>query len=302
MHWNTADLTLQFIDSILPVITLNGWHFFMLENCSSSQEKEKFLDGINSRRLFESAFFHLLISEKNEGFAGGINILAERSLRDFPLNSLWILNTDITIPHLSFSFVENLQLKDQFKLIGAFVYDEFGNKRLFSGAEFPNTLFGIQNSSRKRLKASTYYESCYCEGSCFILSNELAKLVIKERGEVFDSSLFLYCEDLELGLKLRKMGYSSVLFSDFIIYHKHSQSGGGTGNWLAFYYITRNRLKLSREYFGIIGFIAYAILSFFTRIIVNLILFRSRTGKIRRSILYGFLDGLANREGKWHLH
>jgi len=303
VHWNTSSLTLNFIECLLPFINQYGWNIFCLENDSSQIEKNKFIKGLAEKKITNNAKFHLYESEENKGFAGGINFLFKETRKKFPKNAIWVSNTDITIPAATFEFInESIDLDKEIRLVGAFVNNELGTKRLFSGASFPQTLFGIQHSNKVDLIANQYYSTAYCEGSSFIMSDYLCHQIELNREVLFDTRLFLYAEDLELGLYLTKIGYSIYLNSNFQIFHKHSQSGGGSGNALAFYYITRNRILLARWYFKKPIFFIYIFFSIFSRLILNLFLFTRRNPKLRNAIFRGICDGIGGKTGKWENH
>lgn len=56
-------------------------------------------------------------------------------------------------------------------------------------------------------------------------------------GEVLDTALFMYCEDVDLGWRLRLRGHQIYYAPRARIYHRLSATGGGA---LASYYVARN--------------------------------------------------------------
>lgn len=56
-------------------------------------------------------------------------------------------------------------------------------------------------------------------------------------GDVFDTRLFMYCEDVDLGWRLQLAGYRCVFAPDAVVYHRLSATGGGS---LASYFVSRN--------------------------------------------------------------
>jgi GT2 family glycosyltransferase len=63
--------------------------------------------------------------------------------------------------------------------------------------------------------------------------NDVARI----NGEPFDESFFMYCEDIDLGWRLRLLGWDIVYVPDARVRHHLSATGGGE---LASYYVARN--------------------------------------------------------------
>jgi GT2 family glycosyltransferase len=57
----------------------------------------------------------------------------------------------------------------------------------------------------------------------------------------FDSRMFLYCEDTDLGLRARWAGWKCLYVPEAIVEHHYSHSSGGASPLKA-YYVERNRL------------------------------------------------------------
>lgn len=60
-------------------------------------------------------------------------------------------------------------------------------------------------------------------------------------GDIFDTSLFMYCEDVDLGWRLQCAGWRCLFAPHAVVYHHLSATGGGG---LASYYVSRNVLKI----------------------------------------------------------
>ena len=56
-------------------------------------------------------------------------------------------------------------------------------------------------------------------------------------GEIFDTDFFMYCEDIDLGWRLRLLGWEIVYIPNAVVRHHLSATGGGS---LASYYVSRN--------------------------------------------------------------
>jgi len=111
-------------------------------------------------------------------------------------------------------------------------------------------------------------------------------------GYVLDESLFLYCEEIELALWCRQTGKKSVVASDAVVYHKVGASSSDTqGKVNQFYYLTRNRLLVTRKYLR--GFSKVCFFMFYPiwRVIRAGMYVTKGQYKIARAIIQGLIDG-----------
>jgi GT2 family glycosyltransferase len=56
-------------------------------------------------------------------------------------------------------------------------------------------------------------------------------------GDIFDTRLFMYCEDVDIGWRLQMRGHECIFAPSAVVYHHLSATGGGA---LASYYVSRN--------------------------------------------------------------
>ncbi len=61
------------------------------------------------------------------------------------------------------------------------------------------------------------YDTLFLHGVCIVLR----RAVGEELGYCFDADFFAYAEDLDLGLRVRALGYRSVVVPQATVYHKH---------------------------------------------------------------------------------
>ena len=62
------------------------------------------------------------------------------------------------------------------------------------------------------------YDTVFLHGVCIILRRSVAE----QMDYVFDPAFFAYAEDLDLGLRVRALGYRSVAAPKAVVYHKHN--------------------------------------------------------------------------------
>jgi GT2 family glycosyltransferase len=78
-----------------------------------------------------------------------------------------------------------------------------------------------------------------CAGAA--LYRRAALDAVRDCGQVFDEALFMYCEDVDLGWRLRLRGYRCIYAPEAVVYHRLSATGGGP---LASYWCGRNFVRV----------------------------------------------------------
>jgi GT2 family glycosyltransferase len=71
---------------------------------------------------------------------------------------------------------------------------------------------------RKLPSTDRLYDSIFLHGVCIILRRSVAD----QLGDCFDADFFAYAEDLDLGLRVRALGYRCVAVPKAVVYHKHT--------------------------------------------------------------------------------
>ena len=68
-----------------------------------------------------------------------------------------------------------------------------------------------------------------------------------ERAGLLDERLFLYVEDVDWSLRIRKAGFAVVFVPDAVVLHKGSASTGGGASTTNLYYSTRNTIYVAEK-------------------------------------------------------
>lgn len=88
-------------------------------------------------------------------------------------------------------------------------------------------------------------ETGFANGTCLFLRVDALRKV-----GIFDSKYYLYYEDTDLSMRLRKNGWKILYIPTAVCWHKVSQSSG-IGSELNDYYTTRNRMLFGMKYAGL---------------------------------------------------
>ncbi|MDP3940881.1 MAG: glycosyltransferase family 2 protein [bacterium] len=86
-------------------------------------------------------------------------------------------------------------------------------------------------------------ETMYATGCCIVFPKE----VIEHVG-FFDDSYYLYYEDIDLSMRVRRKGFKIFFVPEAMLWHKNAKSSGGSGSPLQDYFISRNRMLFAMRY------------------------------------------------------
>jgi GT2 family glycosyltransferase len=246
--------------------------------------------------------FLLLRSTENLGFAGGCNLGIDVAMSgEQPPEFVFLLNNDTRVaPDCLSQLIRVLRCQDA-AIAGAVIRSADDGRVVFTGSRFPLELFVAAGMSRFPTPAE-WWEVDRVMGSAMLIRRDLLELRKKEQGYYFDPDFFAYGEEVELCIWARKRGYKAIIVRDSVVYHKGTVSSGGEGSPLAYYYITRNRIRL-----------AHAFLPFKIKLLFNVWYPGSRLARaaqrwfqnkpqVATAILEGLVDGYRGVRGKWRRH
>ena len=199
-------------------------------------------------------------NNKNLGFSGGHNVAIEYALEN-GADCVLILNNDT---YVGKDFLtELLEVAKKDSNIGILVpkiyfapgfefyrdrytKNELGHVFWYAGGEmdWANVIGhhrGVDSIDRGQFDKTEDTE--LATGCCMLIKKE----VIEKVG-MFDNKYFLYYEDADLSMRVKKKGFKIIYVPKSLIWHKNAGSAGGSGSKLQDYYITRNRLLFGSRY------------------------------------------------------
>lgn len=179
-------------------------------------------------------------SADNLGFAGGMNRLIEEAMsRPGSLPMLFLNNDTRCTPPLLSPLLENLQEK---LILAPQIFNLDGEPDQWAG-DFDTTMMKTEKAHIP-LDSHELYPVGILDGSCF-----LAPRAAFADGTRFDESLFLYFEDIDLFLRLKKRGFSFAVQRGTHLVHTEggSTSGPKEPSPLRNHYFFRNRLSMAKR-------------------------------------------------------
>lgn len=231
INYNGLDTTKTFLKSFHAYVHCIEYEMIVIDNGSKDNE---------SVALFkEFPWIKCIRSEENLGFSGGNNLGVKYATGDIFL----FLNNDLIV---TFDFVESLlKIFSNIESVGIVSPKilNIDNTLCYGGSEplgrYLLRIHYIYGDIKKALPISQ--EVSLAHGAALMIE----KKVIERLGgwpEVY----FLYSEEVDLSINVRKLGYSIWYEPKSFVYHLGSQSTGKESP-LVYYYNTRNRFLLYKR-------------------------------------------------------
>lgn len=209
---------------------------------------------------YKNFSLHIINNKFNNGFAGGQNTGIEYALKQ-KADFILILNNDTIV---SYNLLKNLLVplinsqtngisvpkiyftnghefhKKQYKA------EELGKIIWYAGGSIDwKNVVGLHRGVDEvdSGQYDTMVETETATGCCMLIKRE----VLEQTGK-FDERYFLYYEDADLSMRVKKTGFKIIYQPDGIIWHDNAGSTGGSGSSMQDYYISRNRLLFGLTY------------------------------------------------------
>ncbi len=224
LNYNAGELLLNCVESVFKT-NYDNMEVIVVDNASKDQShlkcKEKF-DKI-----------HLIENKENFGYCEGNNVGIRQAKGDFIviLNPDTIVSTNwLTELMSAYNIVgEGLYQPKILSLYENNVMQSTGNMLHLFGFGFARDKGVPDNNQRNKIE-----QIGYASGTCLFTSAKVLKKV-----GLFDSFLFLYHDDLDLGWRAAHIGIKSYYVPNSLIYHAESYSLKWSSK--KFFWLERNR-------------------------------------------------------------
>lgn len=240
VNFNGGEYLQGAVDS-LKKQTFQDFELFVVDNASSDGSMEKLdISGLSNVQLMPET--------ENYGFAKGNNLAAAKAKGDW----LVMLNPDAVADE---SWLE--KIKDGL--------DRYPDTKMFASAQYsldePSLMDGAGDCYHVfgipwRGGYGRPVEEMPGEGECFSPCGASAAFHRQTflDAEGFDEGFFCYCEDVDLGFRLRLMGHRCIFLPQAMIHHAGSALSNKVGDF-ALYHGTRNRLWVFVKNMPLIGLV-----------------------------------------------
>lgn len=250
-------------------------------------DNESTNESFNKLKELETTNYEVIQSKENLGFAGGVNFGFNHLIEKYnDVKYFFLLNPDaIATKNVISNLLSVLMSDNSYCAISPHIYDNNTKENWFAGTMIDFDKCKITNSPNLPNELNSEIDVF---NGCAVLFDAQK---FKEAG-MFDEDTFLYYDEANLSMNLKKLNYKCIYVPTLDIYHDVSSSTGNH-SFLKSYYMMRNHIyffKKNKPNCRIKAF--YVPLK-------NLI---SATRHLRissvRGILLGVLHYLLNKKGK----
>ena len=294
VNWNNYSETAACLES-LRELEYPAYEVVVVDNGST--------DGSGERLEADFEWCTVVRNEENRGFAGGCNAGIERALAD-GAEYVLLLNNDAAIAERFLERIVAVADEAGAGVVGALIEDETGHRVNPSPSEYPDMFFysGYRENLSLPLDLfggerprERWWPTDRVEGAGVLLSRDLLCERRESVGYFLDESLFMYCEEIELGMWCRERGERSVVTGDAVVTH---DSGASSNRAFQLYYLTRNRLLIAHRYFDGAKRAVFDALYAASRIALAVRFLRRGERSVARAICLGLVDGFFGVEGQ----
>lgn len=221
LSWNTSFYTIPCLESFKEQ-TFKDFKIVLVDNGSEEKDFEKLKEYVKNVKGIKIVLKRL---EKNVGITGGMNYGYKFVEGDYVI----FMNNDMLVDK---NFLKELVSSfENNKNIGAVLPKMYSLKdgkkikkpQLVGGKlSFYGTLIN-KEAEREGINYYNKWAEFNCAtGGCVMVSTK----VMKELGEVYPSSYFLYFEDIDLTWRIKSKGYKIFYNPNSVVYHKGSGTIG----------------------------------------------------------------------------
>ena len=233
LNFNSGNLITDCIDSIKNS-NYSNYEIIVVDNASNDDSVDLCKQKFSEIKLIEN--------KKNLGYSEGNNIGIKQAKGEFVV----VLNPDTVVEQ---NWID--ELLGAYQTNGEGLYQPkllaLDDKSRINSAGNMIQVFGFGFSRGKGEKDIGQYEKFqqigFASGACLFTS-----MLVMEKIGYFESFLFAYNEDMDLGWRAAKMGINSYYVPTSVVYHKESYTHG----WSAekFFLLERNRLYCLKVHYS----------------------------------------------------
>ncbi len=285
INFNSDKFTIKLLDSIKN-LNYKNFNIIIVDN-GSKIESYKIIKDSLKKYGFK---IYLIRSNKNIGWTGGCNIGIKKAI-NLKAKYLFTINNDTIVDkNLLNEVVAVAELDPNVGCVGVDIRN-VGKEDIaqITGSQggkitFLTKLTGVIQKNKRFMNAKDVIKLNFNEfvDDCARLNS--IKALKKFR---YDETLFLYYEDVDLSLRMKKAGYNFYYNPKAMVWHEEYGSSGKIKNPIPIFYLTRNRLIVFWKHFKL-----YFPIVLLTNILLLFVQFIKYVLKGRLDLLKYFIFGV----------
>jgi len=254
LNWNGGEDTVECLKSLENINKTNiDLRILVVDNASSDNSIEQ-IEKLELKNNLE-----IIKNKRNLGFAEGNNVGMKKAIKE-NYDYICLLNNDIVVDkNFLVELIKAAEKNEKAGLLSPKIYFYKGfefHKNRYKKSELGKVIWyaggqmdwdnvygsnrGVDEVDKGQFNDMT--ESDSANGACVLMRISALKKV-----GLFNEKYFLYYEDSELSVRMKRKGYKVLFVPSSVVWHKVSRSSG-IGSSLNDYYTTRNRLMFGLKY------------------------------------------------------
>lgn len=236
LNYNSINDTISCLKS-LKNIDYPNYKIVVVDNNSSD----------NSVEILQEQFKEdiIIANKENMGYASGNNVGIKFAL-DNGADYICVLNNDVEVEPNFLNPIINLLEEDKSIAIAGPCICEFSDReKVQAMGAYINLYIGLAQGKYRGKNynslSKNMFEVDYIGGACFVVRRE-----ILENIGLIPENYFLFYEETEFCLKIKKRGYKLICLKNSRVYHKGSATISKFGG-LSYYFLNRNRIVFMRR-------------------------------------------------------
>jgi GT2 family glycosyltransferase len=279
LNWNGLQDTLNCIESVLASTYSNNTLVIIDNNSVES------VDEISVR--YPDVV--LIRNPDNLGYSGGNNIGFGKAI-ELGADYIWVLNNDTEVDRGCLKILANRLVTDtKAGAVSNLILYMNAEICWYAGGELENGLSSHRGQGARVGDAIAEDHVDFVSGCSFLVRAPVVEELIG-----FDEDFFCYCEDVDLSVRIKKLGYMLAYEHDAIVYHKVSASSGHLSNTKIYYKYRNKLLFLDKHGFPFASKLRWYVSSL--RYVLSLTI-KHRRPKLSATLLRALWDGTFHKVG-----
>lgn len=224
LNYNDALTTIEYIQRVKNYSNIR--RILVVDNYSTD-------DSLTMLSKYKSEKINIISSTRNGGYGAGNNLGIRYLAEHYKSEYILLSNPDIIIEEATISALEEfLKSHQDYAVVAPFMLNPKGEHQYNTAFRIPKRAEYIMSLEMifSKLVKSFYYSDIENENSLFKQVGSVSGSLFLMNAEkmlnygMYDENIFLYCEEVTLGIRLRDAGQKVALLPRETFIHNHSVS------------------------------------------------------------------------------